>query len=309
MKRKQTIRGSLFACALTLATQSTTFAQVPTAPAPAVQAFTEVSAAILGLNFSDAQRDQLQRYIDGYWQRQDKKNIQSVENTLDFAAKLRELSPEPSAVALRITRPDVLLGLEKERAEGDPVAAFLLDTYYRANPILAPAKAGGLPLTRDTVDGQLELQYFMASEIHRQPVTPLNAEIRERAYRSAAAVHGQLTASQQVAAARAPGEVARLRYGWNRASAQDRLLGRAELGAALTPQEQAEVQQIMASFNAQLNNMAAQHQQSMLGTAIQNMQQNSDIIMGSGTAWNPTTNRWEQKGGIVTEYNGTVRVP
>jgi hypothetical protein len=294
MKPKQMFPSTLCAFAIALTMQSSSFAQAAAAPQTTVQAFTQVSAAILGLDFSEAQYNEIQRHINGYWQRQDQQNMQSVANTLGFAARLRELPPELSSVALRITRPDVLLGLEKERSEGDPLATFLLDTYYRANPILAPAKPEGLPLTRDIVDGQLELQYFMASEIHRQPVIPLNAEVRERAYRTAAAAHGNLSASQQVEAARAPGEVARLRYGWNKASAQDRLLGRAELGATLTPQEQAEVQQIMASFNAQLNTMAAQHQQSMLGTALQNMKQNSDIIMGSGTAWNPATNRWEQ---------------
>lgn len=58
-----------------------------------------------------------------------------------------------------------------------------------------------------------------------------------------------------------------------------------------------------------MNSMVAQHRQSMLNSAIQNMKQNTDIIMGRGTVWNPATNRWEQQGGIVTEYNGTVRVP
>jgi hypothetical protein len=55
--------------------------------------------------------------------------------------------------------------------------------------------------------------------------------------------------------------------------------------------------------------MVAQHRQSVLGSALQNMRENSDTIMGRGTVWNPATNRWEQQGGIVTEYNGTVRVP
>jgi NAD(P)-dependent dehydrogenase (short-subunit alcohol dehydrogenase family) len=39
------------------------------------------------------------------------------------------------------------------------------------------------------------------------------------------------------------------------------------------------------------------------------MRQNSEPIRGRGTVWNPATHRWAQRGGIVTESNGTVRVP
>jgi hypothetical protein len=31
--------------------------------------------------------------------------------------------------------------------------------------------------------------------------------------------------------------------------------------------------------------------------------------MGRCTVWNPAGKRWDQQGGIVTECNGTVRVP
>ena len=88
----------------------------------------------------------------------------------------------------------------------------------------------------------------------------------------------------------------------------DRLLGRAELGGRLAPQEQAQVQQFMAGLNSQLQGLAAQ-QQSLLNSSLAHMRQNSEILMGRGTAWNPATQRWEQQGGIVTEFNGTVRVP
>jgi hypothetical protein len=159
------------------------------------------------------------------------------------------------------------------------------------------------------VDAQLDLQHFVVTEIHRRSAVPADARIREQAYRTAAATHASLTAEQQVALARQPGELARTRYGWGRASEIDRTLTRAEMGAALTPQEQAAARQVLAGVGAQLNGMVAQHRDAMLGGMIQNMQQNSDLIMGRGTVWNPATNRWEQQGGIVTEYNGTVRVP
>jgi hypothetical protein len=149
----------------------------------------------------------------------------------------------------------------------------------------------------------------MARHVHGADVPAPDRALREAAYRRAAALHPRLSAAEQVQVARAPGEAARLLYGWQRAGPMDRLLGRAELGARLTPQEQARLQQHLGALNASLQSMAAQHRSTMLGSALASIRDNSDTIIGRGTVWNPTTNRWEQQGGIVTEYNGTVRVP
>jgi hypothetical protein len=208
-----------------------------------------------------------------------------------------------------MSRPDALLGLRKDEKEGDPLAALLLGLYYAANPVLAAGKTDGLPLTRDMVDAQLDLEHFLSTEIHRRAVPAPTAAAREAALRAAVGRHATLSGTQQVALARQPGELARVRAGWERASPLDRALTREQMGAALTPQERAALQQFAAQMNAQINGMVAQHRQSVLGSALQNMRENSDTIMGRGTVWNPATNRCEQQGGIVSEYNGTVRVP
>ncbi len=91
--------------------------------------------------------------------------------------------------------------------------------------------------------------------------------------------------------------------------AVDKLITRRDLGAKLTAQEEATVQQVIAGFNAQINGMVSQHFNAMFHSAMDNFKQNTDTIMGRGSVWNPATKRWEQQGGIVTEYNGTVRVP
>lgn len=284
-------------------------ARAQTAPPDAAAAFTSVSAQLLGLEFDAAEREALRRLLDGYWHRQDRRGIDAVLATRAFAAQMAAREPALRAVAMRMSRPDALLNLQAEAERGDAVSQWLLQRYAQRHPALAPAKPGGLPLTRDSVDGQLDLAHFMATEIHRQPARQPSAAEREAAYRAAAARHAQLSAEDQVQLARAPGEAARLRYGWARAQPMDRLLGRAELGGRLTPAEQAEVQRFMAGLQQQLHGMVQQHQQTMLGGALAAMRQNSETIMGRGTVWNPATNRWEQQGGIVTEYNGTVRVP
>ena len=278
------------------------------APEEAVAAFTEVSELLLGLAFDAKQRQRIRQFIEGYWQRQQRREMDAVKSTVAFLAQLRQQEPALRSVALRMSRPAALQNFAKEAQAGDELAAWLLAQYHQLHPVLAPAKPGGLALTRDSVDGQLDLAHFVATEVHRQRAhRPTPAE-REQAYRAAAARHASLNPEAQFAIAQAPGEAARLRFGWQRANPMDRLLGRAELGGRLTAQEQAQVQQYMAGLNAHLQGMAAQ-QQSMLSSSLAHMRQNSETIMGRGTVWNPATNRWEQQGGIVTEFNGTVRVP
>lgn len=278
-------------------------------PAPDAREYAETVGWLLGLHWTPAQQTELQRHVDGYVGANDTRALA----TIDELRRTRQLllqQPQPlRATALEMGRPDILLGLHAAARDGARDSQWLLDQYYAANPPLATGHAGGLPLTRAMVDAQLDLQHFVLTEIHRRSAVPADARIREQAYRTAAATHASLTAEQQVALARQPGELARTRYGWGRASEIDRTLTRAEMGAALTPQEQAAARQVLAGFGAQLNGMVTQHRDAMLGGMIRNMQQNSDLIMGRGTVWNPATNRWEQQGGIVTEYNGTVRVP
>lgn len=284
-------------------------AQASAAPPAAVTELTDVTAALLGLEFDAAQRATIRQHLDAYWQRGDRAQMEGVRRSQEFAAQLRQQPPELAAVALRMTRPDALLGLQRERERGDALAAFLLAAHERAHPPLAPGRPGGLPLTREAVDGQLALQHFMARHVHGADAPAPDRALREAAYRRAAALHPRLGAAEQVQVARAPGEAARMLYGWQRAGPMDRLLGRAELGARLTPQEQARLQQHLGALNASLQSMAAQHRSTMLGSALASIRDNGDTIMGRGTVWNPSTNRWEQQGGIVTEYNGTVRVP
>jgi hypothetical protein len=242
---------------------------------------------MLGLSFDVAQRQRIRQFIDAYWQRQQQRELKAVSGTVDFLTRLRQRDAGLREVDLRMSRPATLKNLAQEAEAGDALAAWLLAQYHAVHPVLAPVRPGGLPLTRDSVDGQLDLARFMATEIHRQPAHRPTAAEREQAYRAAAA---------------------RLRFGWAHANPLDRLSGRADLGGRLTPQEQAQVQQFMAGMNAQLQGLAAQ-QQNMLGSSLAAMRQNSETIMGRGTVWNPRTNRWEQQGGIVTEFNGTVRVP
>ncbi len=283
-------------------------AHAQAAPEAAVRAFTETTALVLGLSFDDGQRQRTRHFVEGYWQRRQQREMDAVMGTTDFLARLRQTEPALRAVGLRMSRPAALRNLAAEAEAGDALAAWLLVQYHQKHPALAPGRRGGLPLTRDSVDGQLDLAHFMATEVHRQTARAPNAAEREQAVRAAVARHPSLDAEAQFALAQAPGEAMRLRFAWARSQPLDRLLLRAELGGPLSAAEQAQVQQFMAGIHAQLQGLAAQGQ-NLLGSSLAAMRQNSETPMGRGTVWNPAANRWEQQGGIVTEFNGTVRVP
>lgn len=273
------------------------------------QAYASYVASLLGVEFTAEERAELRRQVSRYWAEQDRESMNTVAGSARMWQQMQSQPAELRAVALLMTRPDALLGLQKAAGEGREDSAWLLEVHYRAHPPLAPGKRDGLPLTREMVEAELLLKHFVLTEIHRRPAARPDRATVDRAASAAAAMHGQLNGARQVELARQPGEHARVRYAWPRASAQDRLLARAEMGAALSPQEQAAAQQLLAGLQSQLQGMRAQHRQSMLGGAMQGIRDNMYTIMGRGTVWNPATNRWEQQGGIMTEYNGTVRVP
>lgn len=280
----------------------------PADPAVA-QEYTDFLSGVLGIPFSTAERNQMRAHLDAYWQANNRQVMRNVDQAIQGHRLLQQQEPGLRAAVQKMTRPDILRGYHQAAAAGEAEARYVLDLYYRHNPVLASAQPGGLPLTRDMIEGWLGVKHWTATVIHRQPAPAPDANTIERAARQAAQEYPQLSAQQQLKFAQMPGENARLRWAWQRATPIDQLLTRAELGGRLTPQEQAQVQQVMAQFQGQLNGMAAQHQNAMLGGAIRGFQESTDIIMGRGTVFNPTTNRWEQQGGIVTEYNGVVRVP
>lgn len=298
----------LLATAWPVHAQAQAPAQAHAAPEAAVQAFTDATALLLGLSFDEGQRQRIRHFVEGYWQRRQRREMDAVTGTLDFLVRLRQTEPALREVGLRMSRPAALRNLANEAEAGDALAAWLLAQYHQKHPLLALGHRSGLPLTRDSVDGQLDLARFMATEVHRQAARSPNAAEREQAYRAAAQRHGTLDAEAQFALAQAPGEAARLRFAWARSKPLDRLITRAELGGRLSAEEQAQVQQFMAGMQARLQGLAAQ-QQDLLASSLAAMRQNGEILMGRGTVWNPAANRWEQQGGIVTEFNGTVRVP
>jgi hypothetical protein len=293
----------LLLCTLLLA--PTLHAQSPAT----IESYTNFLSGLLGLRFTAPQRDTLRAQVQTYWREQNQAAIATVHSS---AQTWNQYGAQPADLldtTFRVLRPGTLVGLQQAARQGKADSAYLLELYYQANPILAPGKPDGLPLTRDMVEADLALKHWYATEIHHQPAPAPDAKLLEAAIAAAVRQHPTLSGPAQIALAKQSGEWARIRYSWPKASPIDQLISRRDLGARLTPREEAAVQQVVAGFNEQINGMVSQHRNAMFQSAMDNFKQNTDTIMGRGTVWNPATNRWEQQGGIVTEFNGVVRVP
>ena len=270
--------------------------------------YIDLCQAVFGITYSPQELQEIRRHVDQYAATNDRESINTV---IKSAEKFYEVSSRPRDLVMtawRMTLPSTLRAVHQAAANGRADSQYLLDAYYRRFPILAPGKPNGVPLTRSMVEADLALKQWMANEIHQQNAPAPDAQVLAAASRSAVQAWPTLSPEQQVKFAEQIAEWARVSYAWPRASAIDKLITRNDMGARLSPQEQAAIQQVLAGFNSQLAGLRAQ-QNSMLQSSIDHMKQNSETIMGRGTVWNPATNRWEQQGGIVTEYNGVVRVP
>jgi hypothetical protein len=296
-RRALTIIAALFAaCATPAHAQGT--------PNPRdVHGYIEYTATLLGLRYSPVQRAELQAQVVSYWTLEQQANIDAVTRGAEvWRQRMANADPDVVAAAVGASQPDVLRSLKQSADKGEEDSRWLLNAYYAANPPIAPGASDGLPLVRAVVDARLELDAFLQREVFRQQAPELDQRARDAAYRLAAERYASLSGEQQIALATSAGELAQTRGQWKRMGQELRTMVRANMGAKVTPEEQAAVQMALG----QGPNGA---QAKMLQSSLNHMRETTDIVIGRGTTWNPATGRWEQHGGVVTEFNGTVRVP
>jgi hypothetical protein len=271
------------------------------APPSLVDGYRGYVELLLGVTFSPAQRDTLRTFADGYWRARATPAMRVVERGASMWTQLTGVPDAVRQTTVATTRGDVLVALDQAAREGDAESRWLLAVYRAQHPPLAEGRPGAPPLTREVMDAQLELHRFNEVEIHRRSMPPIDAAARAAAYRDGARRYPTLTVAQQRALATVAGEWASTRGQWAILGPELRLLVRESLGARLTGDERLALEGI--------RQMGRQHQQQVLGSALAHMRETSELVMGRGTTWNAARGRWEQQGGIVTEFNGTVRVP
>jgi hypothetical protein len=262
-----------------------------------IQKYIDFLSYATEIQFSPAQRAQIRTFVQGYMRNGDQKSISEVKGSLTTYDKLLAQSAEEREVVRKQARPIILTQLQQEAIAGKEDAKWLLNAYYQAHP---PIASGNPPLTRDMVDAHIEMEHFLLTQVLGHEAPPINAQTRAKVYQTAAAQYAQLSPQEQRSFAEKPGQLALTKYQWARMSAEDRLMMRAQIGGvnSLSPQEQ----MMISQFQQQANQMLRSHNWNMMQSTLNNMRQNTDIIMGTPPIWNPSTNRYEQRGGIITEF-------
>lgn len=296
------IRVVLAAAASTLAFALSPFAQAQDLSEDIISRYTELCAWLTDVSYSPGQKQALRRQIEEYWRIGDRDSIETVVRSLDMHAQLSRATPEVRETTLAKVRPGVLVSLQRDAANGGADSAWLYQQFVAANPPLAQGHHDSVPLTRDTVDASLDYAHFLEATVLNRAAAAPSPAARQAAYAQAARAYARLSTAQQLEIAAQRGRLVEERSLWRAAGPQGQAMLRAQLGGRLTAQDHA---------------LLAQAQQARSGAGWAELQsqmdainRDSQTIMGGGTTWNQTLGRWEQRGGIVTEYDsGVVRLP
>lgn len=294
------IRHLLSASTFTLLINLSAHAEAPNADV--VRRYVELCSWLTDVPYTSEQRAELRQQVEAYWRLGDRVRIDTVLRSMDMHGQLAKASQAVRETTLAKVRPGVLVSLQEDAANGGEDSAWLYQQFLRANPPLAEGHQGSVPLTRDMVDAALDYEHFIEVTVLNRPGRAVTKSARETAYVAAARNYSQLTTEQQLEIAAQPGRLIEERNLWQAAGPQVRALMRAQMGGELTDEDQA----MIAAFHQAQSGAGWAGVQSQLDA----MTENSRTIMGGGTTWNSSLGRWEQRGGIVTEYDsGVVRVP
>jgi hypothetical protein len=259
------------------------------------------------LRLNHANRARLRPFIDGHRLSRNPAKRQVMDNCLALYQQIIAMPQTERLAYCRNILPVGLMEQWKLAKTGDPEAQLMLELYYEAHPPLAQ----GTPhLTRDIVDALIEFDYFFNTEVKGLKTGPIDAPFREKMYQEAIAKWKTLDAAGQEAMLQSAAQVGLRRLQWTAASPEDRLLIKARVVGEqnLSPEERqylAQIQQQMIAMQQQMMSQLGglqQQQWQMMGNQLQYMRQNQQTIMGNGTYYNQTLGRWEQHGGIVTEF-------
>lgn len=252
------------------------------------------------LRLGNQQRAQLRPFVEAY-RTGDAPKRQVFDNCLQFYAQLMAMTPGDRDAQCHLMRAISLEEQWKLAKTGDAEARLMLDLYYAAHPPLAD---GTPPLTRDIVDALMEFDYFFNVEVKGLKAEPMDADFREAMYKEAVSTWKTLDSGAQQAMCKTASEVARQRLVWQNATPEMRLQIKAEVVGEqhLAPAERAELARIRQQL-AQFDQSFYQQQNQLLTNELHFMRQNQQTIMGNGTYYNQTLGRWEQHGGIVTEFH------
>ena len=245
-----------------------------------VNVLIEANEVLMELKFNASQRQRFQTEIVKQWRAGNSQLIQDTKGLKEAFPQLMALPKRTRDLAMRSNLIGFLTRLEQDAANGDEISKIMQEAYRQNNP---------------AIDAFVNACLFLG-ELQTGPPAPALSEKSRHALRvQIAKDYSKAGKAQREKISNVVGKVTSFMINWPQMADYEKLLARAEVGAKLTMQEQQMVQQV----RHQLSN----HNLTMMTRELNFMKQSQQTIMGSAPYWNPAANRWEQKGGIVTEFN------
>lgn len=238
---------------------------------------------------NSTQRARVQAVLERQWS--DGTTASNVVQTIEGHQRLLALPARTQRLALMSNLMGYLVASEETAAQGDDYSKVVLEIYTKANPALIPEA----PLfSKVLADAYVDAFLFIGAVRSGKPEPKIGEPSRQKLRLELARDYAKADRQSRDQFQKAVGSVIGHMLHWHTMGELDRLMAKADLGAKLTPQEQQAVMQA--------RQMMSNHSMQMMSNQLGWMRQNTDTIMGSAPQWNPASNRWEQKGGIITEF-------
>jgi hypothetical protein len=251
---------------------------------------------LLDVRYNEAQLQKHFSLVKAYWQKKDHKGMQAVMGNLQFYEEIVSKTPEEQKAFVRQIRSTLIISLIDDSKKAED-SKWYLQNYYAAHPPLLQAD---IPLVKETADDLIDFEFFKNRTLKGLAVKAITPLQRDSAYAQLAAAWKTFSAAKKKEIMIGASRLALIQYGWKNLGSLDKIdlklryVGRKYVSDA----EYRQYQQALAKLSS--GNRSSQWQ--LVQNELDFMKKSTDIIMSRGTRWNPAANRYEQEGGVVTEY-------
>lgn len=251
---------------------------------------------LLDIRYTPQQLQKHYQLVQVYWESGDYNGIQAIQGNLQFAEELNQLPQDERAATISQLRSTLIINLIEDAGKALD-SRWYLDNYFTAHP---PLLQGDIPFITETADALIDAEYFINRELKGIATQPLTAAQRSVARKQLTAAWPGFDYDTKKQIMNGISKLSLVALRWKKIPPSERIALKVQYAGEqyLTNTERSVYQQAML----QQRQSAMSNQWGVIQQEMNFMKQSTDIIMGRGIKWNPSANRYEQEGGIVTEY-------
>jgi hypothetical protein len=264
----------------------------PALTQPFFQRSVRMHELLMNLQMTQTEKARLLQIYTKHWQAGDQAFIQGASQIASKLETVEGLDKRRWSLIRRATILELLLNWEGHAANGEEYSTAALAIYRRAHPPLNP---GAPSFSTEIADSFIDAYLFAGELRGGKAPTSMSAAARAKMRAGLAGDFVGMNKARRKELMERMVQVIGFKAHWPTMPQHERLLVRAELGAPLSLEERQMAQQV--------RQMMTSHTLKIAVNGLNAIQSNQQLIMGSAPYWNPSSQRWEQKGGIVTEFH------